>query len=369
MKDFMLNEATEGQAIFPMNFLQSSQEELYAFLYAGDMGNSPVLTNLFGGVQLKSLVEIGIACMGNKRFHMLAATNFSGLPVVRAIALSDCGIEYIQSDTFDRIADTLTAFLLVGNPLLRLTINSFRIYLDKRLESAKAKSLFFYQDEVQPYDCSMDFYRLRNATMIAFHYDVQKFIQMFCKSVDHGLEENDKKQPPQQVLHPKRWGLSHAGVAIYTFPKFLIHFIPANRTLRIVQFDQNDHYRLFIWTIRDSTSAKQDKCLPSTWMHTNVQCRWCNRTIEFINITQFDNGIAIAACVIHISMRKQSVPVHCHTIRLALNTAMIETSGDFTFNWLYFGIGLAIGIAILTAIALFLICKKPAPASTTAVAQ
>lgn len=337
----IIEELTAAKANPPANYLHSL-DSLKFFSYEGDVGHEPVLNHLFGGPTLSKMQSVAIKCMGKSHLRQIAKANFTGLITVHLIMLNECGIETIAAGAFDQIAKTLTTIILVGNPLLTFDLATFRFFLDTwnvyTLERPKMFTLSY--QNFMPIECTMDFYRLRNATMIAFHFGRLNFMAMYCKN-----DINGKAHEGQQHIHPARWHLNHSGIVEYTFPEFKLNFHAANRSLMIVQHEADD-YRLFIWTISERTSSERER----NAFHPRVQCRRSNQTIESVVVPTFGDGSnLIAACIIHISYRKQSLPLHCRTIRIV--------DAEATLNVMQAGIFLLIDV-ILMIVVMIVVYRK-----------
>lgn len=68
------------------------------------------------------------------KFHHLAASNFTNIRNVRYMALVDCGIEVIEDNTFDELADRIQDLNLEQNHIKSINLNMFRkIYESKSL--------------------------------------------------------------------------------------------------------------------------------------------------------------------------------------------------------------------------------------------
>lgn len=334
-------EVDQRSGPMPEELLETLFECLEHFQYAGDIGNEPVLTNIFGGTELLSLRIIGIDCHGTSTFRLIAAENFTGLPAVIHLALFECGIETVGVGAFDQIAETLLILELKENPLLELSLSQFRRFFDRRLNDAKY--LVISPPGGKMFDCSMEFYRIRNVSTISFRYDGQMFLDMRC--------ENDVHQsdgPQRQIIQPLRWGLNHSFIQKYAFRAFQLHFDAVNQTLLISQHDP-DAYRLFIWSIDSKTSHGKSKCPLNKWIGANVRCEKRNQSTEAITIPKFKNDSVLSAvCVIHISMWKQSLPLHCRIVRFSLEEENIYD--DSTINWWYYTMAIFVAIIVLILI-------------------
>lgn len=347
-------EMTESEQKLPEGLLQPLHARLKQFFYEGDIGEAPVLTNLFGTTKLLALKFILTDCRRKSMYQTIAAANFTGLSSIHELSLCWCGIETIEIGAFDRIAKTLIAVYLHGNQFLQFDLSRFRCFLDERPRNSKLlpRYLIFYQPPDPQYSCSFEFYRIRNATMISLHYSSRRYEYLLCENDIHKLSrsENDR----QQIIHPQRWRLNHAEVYKYAFRKFQMHFNVAKRSLSIRQFDP-DSYRLVWWTIREKTMIE---CRTTKWLRANVKCQRRNRTIETIDIPQFGNDVTRAAvCIIHISMWKQSVPLHCRTIRLT------RATDDYEFSWMHQAMLICIILLMLMGSTIFICTKYSLPSA------
>lgn len=353
LKILKLAEASYSQRPMPKNVLHALHDRLKHFEYYGDIGNGPVLSNLFGGSELKALGWLRIDCRHKSKFRVIAAPNFTGLPVINVLSLMCCGIETIDSNAFDQVAETLRGLQLFANPLLQLSLNMFRYFLDYwPRRNMASKHLLLKPHYGMSYNCSLEFYRIRNATIISFHYISNLLTILNCHDVLH--ESNEKSNSRQQFVHPLRWHLNHSDIYIYAFRAFRLYSNAASHALHISQ-DDSDFYRIFMWPINSTTAIGIKKCPSTIWIRENVKCQRCSQTNETISIPGFVDDIKqIAACVIHISMRKQSVPLHCRTIRSR------QHIDHFTFDWRHYAIAMLIGTSGLIVIGIVVIaCVRP----------
>lgn len=344
-----------ANSLLPANFLKPMARSLQTFKYIGSAGTYPILTDFFGGSKLMALTTIQMLCISTN-FRTIVAANFTGMVAIQVLQLLRCGIESITSGAIDQIAETLTFFSLLQNPLLELNLDRFRGYLDSWpthfRKSISGKSLMAHSDTyLVPYNCSHEFYRLRNATLISFHYQLSTIVRptrMLCKHDIHEPSEHDSNCS-QQIFHTQRCYPFLSNIYKYVFRAFQMRFDEEKRTLTISQCDL-DAYRLLMWSINDSNSMGKLKCPPFSWIRANVHCQRRRQAIESIDILESTNrSDLIAACVIHISMWKQSVALHCRTIRVEL------AIDDFTFNWLHYGIAMLIGTSFLIAVGVVLV--------------
>lgn len=335
----------------PSNWLQPLHEHLEYFVYDGDIGNESVLTHLFGGPPMMELKIIDISCW-NRPLHMIAAANFTGLIAIDYLALIECGIQFIQKGTFDRMTATMTQINLSKNPLLKLSVTPFRMYLDRWPANVPSvvKTLVLYVLGDEPLNCTRGLYRLRNITLIALEYNLDRFHDMHCVNDVH-----TDKVSHQQTIHPDRWRLPHADVQKYAFRRFQLRYVAANRSVTVQQ-PKSSAYRLLVWPIGSEVASEQ-RCLSP--MH--VMCHRGNRAIETTFIPTFnkshqsDRANLAAACVIYISLRKHSLPLHCITMHLK----ELTMDDGFVFSWYYFGKGVITGYLIVVSVIIAVIlCKQ-----------
>lgn len=353
LKQLVLLVLSELDTIYsplPENFLQPMRGTMMEFEYYGDIGDEPVMSYLFGATRMPSLTSITIDCEYWSTFRLIAAANFTGLTALRYLSMVRCGIDAIDANAFDGIAETLEALHLVGNRQLQLSPEQFRHFLDTRSRSRSPKYLVLYRST--PFNCSIDFYRLRNATMISFHYDLIRSRFMQCAYDIHHFDEN--KYGPQQIIHLMRRHLNQPEIYKYTFRRFRMHLNATDRTLIICQGD-SDKYRAFIWSINSTTAITgRSKCPLKSWIQSNINCQQRHRVIENIVLPQPGNtSDLLAVCIIHISAYKQSLPLHCRVIH---SSEMLRD--DFTFNWLYCGAVIVTAYIFLVPIAIIAFCSK-----------
>lgn len=347
LRILQVTETTIAPSKMPANALRLLHQRLEIFAYAGDIGRGPVLTNLFGGVRMIFLHSIGINCLDNPCLNTIAAANFTGLIAIRLLKIYKCGIESIEAGAFDQIADTLMQLYLHANPLLQLHLEAFRFYLDQWPIDvwSMPKALILYGAN-SPYNCTIELYWLRNATVISLHYDAEFVESMICMNDVHDLNVRARKQ--RQFVHPARWHLNHSWISKYAFPKRQMTFNVANRSLHVTQA-MPDNYRLLMWPINDVATIQHSDCPTPMWIKSNVDCQRRHHSVETIEIAELKTERFVTACVIHISMRKESLPMHCITI---------HCHDGFVFNWLYYGIGMVIDFLIMVIIIIIIFSRR-----------
>lgn len=293
------------------NLLRVFRATLIIFRFQGSVATESVLTNLFGSHELPILIEIRIIDGGFVR-RSLAAANFTGLSALRFLICINFGIESIEIGAFDRILDNLMTIDLTQNPLHKIHLNPFRYYLDRMPKRQSPKFLVFnWPNKMIPLNCTTEFYRIRNATIISFQYSANRSIDLDCLNDVHETIEG------QQIIHPEHLHLNHHNISKYAVPKFNFDFNTTTRTLDVIQADSNG-YRLFVWPINRTLAIGEGKCPSTEWIQTNVKCERRHRINETIYLSQPKNDSdLVAVCIINISLRKQSVPLHCRTIRLS----------------------------------------------------
>lgn len=305
------------------NILKPCAKHLESFSYYGDIGSGSVLSTYFGGDQnLSALAFINNDCLGMSKLRMLTAANFTALSNIIWLTLTRCGIQSIELGTFDRIADTLTHLFLIGNPLNDLNVQQFRTFLDRWPKNCPdcEKSLRF-SIRTRALNCTSQFYRLRNATIASFGYLHGSVKGLYCVN---DVNASTSVQQQQQIIHIKRWHLEHGNFTKYALPKFQLRYNVTQSQFDIEQ-SEPDSYRLLFWAIDRQTMRKG--CPSTTWITTNAKCTRYNQSVQNVNMPGFPRARTIAACIIHISMRKESLPMHCSTIH-------IDIRDDFPLDWI-----------------------------------
>lgn len=336
----------------PAHILEPVRQTLRVFSYGGDIGPEPILTNLFGNAPWWALSNIGIDGHRYLRNRLIAEANFTGLRAIAFLCLTQFGIEIIEPGAFNGIIDTLQHLVLMGNPLLELSVHSFRSFLDAWPSvKFKFKELAFSHPQYKGvFNCSLEFYRVRNASAISFPHVSKRLAHMFCRNDVHDMDEETRDL--LQIVHSQRWHLNHSSFRKYAFPKRRLIYVVANRSMHVKQA-MPDEYRLFMWSLNRSTLTQKSKCPSADWIISNVECQLRNHSIESMRIPEFVREDLVAACVIHISMRKQSLPMHCITIH-------IDETDDFSYNCMHYGLGAMIGISIMTIVSILIIHRRRA---------
>lgn len=279
------------------------------------------LTNMFGGQKLSQLRHFSLYCIGKPgQAHSLHAQNFSGLPAIRSVAMFECGIETVEMKAFSRIADTLESLHLIGNPMLKIDPMAIRKYLDANIHVSPRNKWFSISNEVQIMNCSCAFYALRNLTLISFGFSYFQYNTMLCnEKAMTGADKNDcGVKRHQQIIHLNRLGcIAHWLVENYVFERFELRTIRGKAVRLAVVQATYSRYRLVMWNVSAYRRSKRHKCPMRQWMNENVRCLRLRNEIEWVDLVAETQAQwpFVLACVIHVSAWRQSLPLHCVTLR------------------------------------------------------
>lgn len=319
LNDLIIHEIDGLADNFPIDLFVPMTKSLHLFEYIGRIGTAAMLSNLFGNQPLRLLTYINIDCdYDDYGIASISAANFSGLTAVRTLSIVACGLESIAIDTFDQISATLSSIQLEDNPLTHVTLETFRVYFDRRIITRNV----YRKEIVLTADCSPEFYQIRNASMISFGYWPDTMVSncwqgMQFIDVRHQeptARQNEHINTDQQIIHVKHFHLNGLFGQNYVFRKFQLNGWSKNRSVLIVQPDRN-RFRLLVWVIGSGTMTWRRKCP----MAAAMQCYLLNGTHHLVDFSSFDLDLdKVAMCIIHISMRKQSLPLHCITIKLTM---------------------------------------------------
>lgn len=302
LHQLIIYEASNPTA-FPVNFLAKIRMHLNHFAHFGFVLNSQSLTNLFGHQRLR-IEMLDIDCngvVGNTDF--LARANFSALLLVKDLSVKDCGVEYIEPGTFDGMLRTLRYLHLVHNPFKRLDANAFTTYLD-----VPGPVILHISSKEHPIECSMEFYELRNMSVISIGQGIGRTLA-FCVG---SLRSEANWQPlrQRQSVHGARW---HLDSIFYRFPKFILKFDASHGREVMVRQPINEPYRLLIWHIKRAMAQGEKPYCPV--MTDIYHCHRRHNRTETFALADDAVEFTIACVILMPSAYKKAIPLHCITIR------------------------------------------------------
>lgn len=125
----------KGVGNFPTGLfdpIASSISKMHLFIWPDSINLNEMFSNEV--YRMLKVMDIRHVQLPQRKFLVLAATNFTAFRRVHRLILSDCGIETIQEHAFDAIARTLEFIYLGNNWIKRVTVAMFRsIFESKRV--------------------------------------------------------------------------------------------------------------------------------------------------------------------------------------------------------------------------------------------
>lgn len=281
----------------------------------------------------------------SKKFHLLAAKNFSSLSKIEFLDVSKSGVEIIEPNTFDHIKNTLTVLRLEGNNLTNLNYRMFYPLINN------AKGFITLNLQNNPTVCSCSFYELQNV----FYWMLKSmdlspdmlFITMRCyKDVTNQIHLSHC--PAMQVINLEKFGMNEE---VYMYPKFIIKLDQAMEEV-IVITDVARSYRLWAHNLMDTNKFNskwgytQQKCQLNGYADKNIRCISLSNAVERVPLAVFKDAFGddlemIQVCVNYVSVNpKKMWPLHCITIN-GLKSGNEERDHYDSLVWLWgFGAGL-----------------------------
>lgn len=260
------------------------------------------------------LIYIGITTFAPK-FQSLTAYNFSALRRIEDIVLQHCGIQYIESDTFNHLNKTLCYIDLSNNKLIAVDYRMFYKFI-----KPVPDSLFTLDLRNNLLMCNCAFYELYSIyrwilesfdsvsmTLSCFH-DVQTQMNfMICNDV--------------QAMDLNKFNITRAKVRTQNYPKFMVRFSEATQTI-VVTTSTSRKYRL--WTqnimyfsnINPIWNQSFQACPSDSFVRSSIQCHSLSNSIENIPFSKFSSGpIVILLCISYVTLNPGKVwPYHCITV-------------------------------------------------------
>lgn len=263
----------------------------------------------FANYNLSELREISLNFIKPQLDYrrLLAADNFSSMPVIERINIINCGIEVIEADAFSRIGRTLIQLNLEQNKIKKLPANVFNVFFDKNQLPVLPKLLNL---TANGFVCSCEFYELKYLSLINVgrkSYDTWR-----CSADSSALSM--EMCPNLQILRPDRIHPTHN--ITYAYPRIDLKLIAKNALL-LVKIINRDKYRVFIRNYNMEYANDSDLCYDGQWAPASVNCFYFENVSDAIPIADYLRTDLTTICVIYADMLKHVWPLHCITINRA----------------------------------------------------
>lgn len=322
-----------------VDLLSPARRNLQFFNYYIDRCPPTPFRYLFGVQKLSNLQSVTIICHNSgTEYQTLAASNFTALVRIEWLTLH-CDIAVIQPNTFDFIGETLVSIDLSANRLTRIHVECFDIFLDRNsyINSRWQKRLLIAWN---PLRCDLEFYKLRNRTLISFGYaDPQTLFHCTIATASgHSDRGNDT-----QIMHPGRFALQHHGVDTYAFRNFQLAVNSATKQVEIVQAAATNYRIIFMEYFSNGIGCRTG-CPNSNLIRARMRCVQLHRPLEQINVWDaFPQVKLVVVCVIFMSATKRFLPLHCLTVRYK---SLVNADGRPDRTAFFFGIVIFVGLLL-----------------------
>lgn len=287
------------------------------------LSNDLSLNDLFNGpsptsYQL-SYLEV---CSSSPKFRLLAAANFSALVNIKIIRLNDCGIEIIESNTFELVYKTLRALHLSNNKITNLDykiLHPLIEELDVNIMSQVALSL-----KGNPLICSCNFYEFQSIFFWIFNYDIHALHSITIDCVSFS-DQQMLDCFGMQTIHANNICINNFPTNTILYPKFAIK---RNEEKIIVNATIARKYRFWAHNLIDTRQFNSkwgysvQKCLANGILQSSVRCFLFSNITEAIPLNAFSNIVnatpaIMQFCVNYVSSNpKKMWPLHCITVDL-----------------------------------------------------
>lgn len=289
-------------------FLQPLQKSLRYFSSDVFPKNPGDLNQLFGGARMSRLEYIRIMQYDFYPMHVIAGSNFTGLPAIQHLELAYCGIEVILADTFNFIGETLVTLHLEQNRLTTVQFSTFRQFLEKWPRFGyTSKVLNLYDCELE---CDCEFYKLRNITVIAMGHLV---LNGSCTATRNYNMYSTECFDDFQVIHTNRLHLRRRKYTSYAYFKFELRMLIDNTTL-IISNPLEQPFQLLILTSNGQPS--KPKCPNRYWLQHWMPCWRLSNPVERIPVKRYLHQSTVTLfCVTSLLSQDGIWPLHCISFR------------------------------------------------------
>lgn len=240
------------------------------------------------------------------KFHLLAASNFSGAAQLQIIILAGCGIEYIENNTFDNLRN-LSELSLNDNNIKRLQTSIF----SKFIEDDNVRFLNLTNKAVA---CDCNFYELISVLNWNWLIDANDSYAISAGQCDR-LPSSTDNCTRLQIIRMLNICFARLQYESYAYAKFDIHVNEMNRSL-IINSGVERKFRVWIQHFISLTEYNLQygntalRCPQQKYINDSIKCYTFNSDFEALPMSSFD-GIYYF-CINYVSKGvKRMWPLHC----------------------------------------------------------
>lgn len=275
------------------------------------------LNDIFNYLNSWEIQELTVMSKSPK-FYRLSSDNFSSLPVLQRLDLSDCGIGIIDSDTFARFSSQFNSLNLRNNQLKTVQHQTFN-----RLIELHAERLDLYMGCGQFVNNCIYFEFLAIlAWNIEFSRMLVDIFEMPCNINMNAIEPSLRNCSNLQIIHREKfcWAFD----SVHAYPKFFLRIDESKLNLSI-HTEQPRKFRLLTFNMKGLGEFNKkwgvagDKCPKRGFLQQSIRCLLFNANFRQVPLASLYPGRGdgmkmelMNICVNYVSAgAKRMWPLHC----------------------------------------------------------
>lgn len=254
------------------------------------------------------------------KFHRLTASNFTDLTEIMVIDFCVCGIQVIDSNTFNDIYDTLVLLNLLNNNLTFIDYKMFYSVI------SRPPNRILINVRGNPLVCTCEFYEMQNII-----YWMKETTHKSSFGLILQCQDQIALNPCTNIqsVYSSRLCLPRVDKAYkYSYPKFALHFIEATQMF-VVRSTLPRQFRLWAHYMMDFSEFKAKwgytpkKCNLDGFARAAIRCYYFSKAIDLISLSLFnDTSYATLSmkqlCVSYVFSGVHRIwPLHCITVNHA----------------------------------------------------
>lgn len=251
------------------------------------------------------------------KFRVLAANNFSYLPMLISLNLAHCGVEIIEANTFDFISSTLQNLHLNNNKMMFIEPNMFY----KIVDTMHYKTELYINFKHNLFECNCDVFEIGAIFNVAFILSGNKHSDTFDTLCNYSLDTIRYELTKCTNLVPL-----HNRCA-YDFSKQRLPLMYSKFTLKIdknlqtliIKSPKRRKFRLWAHNLIDvieldsKWGLTHKKCPVGFYLSNQVTCQLFYTSTESISLKNIIKNVGpTQICIIHIIIGPKTIwPLHC----------------------------------------------------------
>lgn len=271
------------------------------------------LNDLFNYEREWPVTSLTVTAVGEMpHFNILTPANFSSLPNLLFLGLSDCGIEAILEHTFDKVGNSLHQLHIESNRITAIDSQIFNRIIDK---SRKQTLIISTTENPFEANCNCDLLEIIGVMRVNSPTDLFTLIDDYvCVRAIRYYDTATCGRRLQQItkghLHLSKYPFTNTH-----YPMFELRLNKSSMTIRI-ESTKRRAFRLFVTNLMIEWNLSNAHCPNKNETHNSIRChRFDAQTVDEAVRRIVPPYRFAHICVSYVALGVKKVwPLHCITL-------------------------------------------------------